>query len=145
MVNTKGIIRIIEASAAILIIFIVILTFSMTRKASTAETDLSGKITPLLEEIAKNNSMREIIVATDINDETSKNVTIGMILDFVNLRIDSNIGRDANVCDVGAVCGMRGGYPRDISGNIYAGSRIISSSLSNAALKRISIFLWFKK
>lgn len=140
--NRKGIIRIIEASAAILIIFIVVLTFSMTRKAST-EKDLSERINPLLEEIAKNNSMRKIIISTNLTN-ASKNVTVKMITDFLDLRVEPNIGREANVCEVEDVCGM-GGIPKNITGNIYAGSRIISSSLRDDASKRISIFLWFTK
>ena len=145
MVNKKGIIRIIEASIAILIIFIVVLTFSMTRKAST-EKDLSSAIVPLLEEIAKNNSMREQIVNTSVTNEIEENATIRMILDFLSLRVtDPNIGRAANVCDVGALCGFPGGYPSNMTGNVYAGSRIISSSIFNAKSKRISIFLWFNK
>ena len=144
MVNRKGIIRIIEASAAILIIFIVVLTFSMTRKASM-EKDLSERITPLLEEIAKNNSMREIIISTNLTDGISTNATTKMIIDFLGPRVlEKNIERDARVCEVEQVCGMSS-IPKNITGNIYAGSRIISSSIYDDASKRISIFLWFTK
>jgi len=141
--NEKGIIRIIEASAAILIIFIVILTFSMTKKTST-EKDLSESITPLLEEIAKNNTMREMIIDTNLTDVVGTNETIKTIKEFLLSRVDTNIGRDVRICEIGEVCGMNS-YPTNITGNVYAGSRIISSSLTSATPKRISIFLWFKK
>ena len=141
--NRGGIIRIIEASAAILIIFIVVLTFSMTRKAST-EKDLSERITPLLEEIAKNNSMREVIISTNLSIDAEKKAAIDMIKTFLLSRVPEGIEKDANVCDVRAVCGMSG-IPKEIVGNVYAGSRIISSSLHDDSSKRISIFLWFTK
>jgi len=137
MVNTKGIIRILEASAAILIIFIVVLTLSMTRKAST-ERDLSESITPLLEEIAKNNTLRaEIIEGSSTIDQT--------IEAFLRERInESNIGYNFTICNISQVCSLTR-LPDEIVGNVYAGSRIISSSLESATPKRISIFLWFKK
>jgi hypothetical protein len=135
--NEKGIIRIIEASAAIVIIFIVILTLTTTRKPST-EQDLSKRITPLLEEIAKNNSMR-----TDIVGEAS---TINLTMEaFLRDRIkEPKIGYNFTICDIDEVCSLAR-LPEGIVGNIYAGSRIISSSLGTATPKRVSIFLWFKK
>ena len=142
MVNKKGIIRILEASAAMLIIFIVILTFSMTRKAST-ERDLSERITPLLEEIAKNNTMRDEIVKYDSITNPEANESIAT---FLKSRItEKNLGYEFRICEIGDICGMISGYPKDITGNVYAGSRIISSSLEVATPKRVSIFLWFKK
>ena len=141
MVNKQGIIRIIEASAAILIIFIVILTFSMTRKAST-EKDLSERITPLLEEIAKNNSMRDEIVKYNPPSIIKANESIDA---FLKSRItETNLGYGFRICGMGEICSL-GKYPSNITGNIYAGSRIISSSLEIAQPKRVSIFLWFKK
>jgi len=137
--DKRGIMKIIEASAAILIIFIAILTLSMTRRAST-EIDLSDKITPLLEEIAKNNAIRDKVVenSADVNETLES---------FLSARIiEPNIGYNFSVCiNLNEICSMQGNYPKDIVGNVYAGSRIISSSLSKAEPKRVAIFLWFKK
>ena len=135
--DKKGIARIIEASAAILIIFIIIITFGVTRDTRT-EKDLSETITPLLEEIAQNNTIRDEI----ISDSPNVNNTIE---EFLESRIkETNLEYDFNICDVGSLCGQRS-YPEEIKGNIYAGSRIISSSLEQATPRKISIFLWVKK
>ncbi len=137
MVNNKGWLRIVEATVAILIIFAVVLSLSISR-SGTAETDLSDNINPLLEEIAKNNSMREKIISAPAEAEE-------LIRTFISLRIrEPNVGYDVRVCDVDRVCGISS-YPQDISGNIYAGSRLISSSLTaGTEPKKVTIFLWFR-
>jgi hypothetical protein len=137
MVNKKGILRIIEASIAILIILTVVLSLSLARRASV-ERDLSAQISPLLEEIAKNNSMRDEIISNPNANAT--------IMAFLADRIkESNLDYSVRICEMDAVCGLEI-YPSGISGNIYAGSRIISSSLMGGAKpKRISLFLWIKE
>jgi len=139
MVNKKGIIRIIEASIAILIILVVILTISLTRRAAT-ERDLSETITPLLEEIAKNNSMRDEIITHPENANES-------IMVFLATRIkerEPNIGYNVRVCEIADVCSLES-YPSDVGGNIYVGSRLISSDLiGGAESKRVAIFLWVR-
>lgn len=139
MVNKRGILKILEASIAILIIFGVVLSFSMIRRTSN-ERDLFQEITPLLEEIAKNNTLREEIITDPENASTS-------ILAFIASRIrDPNIGYNAVICEINEVCAPD--YPREITGNLYAGSRIISSSLlggsEGAKSKKVNIFLWIK-
>ncbi len=134
--NTKGIIRIIEASISILIILTVVLFILVTRKPSV-EVDLSERIGPLLEEIAKNNSIREEI----INNSAGANVTIRAFLDS---RIERNIGYDFIICNLASSCSLAK-YPEDATGNIYVGSRIISSILTRADPKRVSIFLWIRR
>lgn len=135
--NKRGILSIIEASVAIVIIFIVILAVVVTKRTST-ETDLSARITPILEEIAKNNSLRDDIV----RGSSTINQTINL---FLSSKIDdTTIGYNFTVCNVGEVCGLSS-YPTNVNGNVYVSSRIISSSIYKAASKKISIFLWFKK
>ena len=142
--NKRGIIKIIEASAAMIIIFIVILTITTSRKI-TSETDLSERITPLLEEIAKNNTIRDEIVSYDDSAGESRNVDANVsIRAFLNAKVDKNLQYDFKICDVDEVCGLDE-YPKDITGNIYAGSRIISSSLDNSNPKKLSLFLWYYK
>lgn len=133
--NKKGIFRIIEASIAILIIFGVILTILIARKPSIEE-GLSDKIGPLLEEIAKNNTMREEIIG---KEEHFANVTI---MNFLGTKIESNIGYGVRICKPDETCGLN--YPENAKGNVYVGSRVISSVLGEAEAKRLSIFLWVK-
>lgn len=136
MVGRRGILRILEASIAVLIIFTVIISFAMLRRQTT-ERDLSEMIAPLLEEAAKNNTLREEIISNSPN--ASEN-----ILKLVESRIkEPNLNYSVRICEISDVCGIE--YPRGIPGNLYAGSRVISSSLtSGAGSKRVSIFLWYK-
>jgi len=137
MVNRKGIIRIIEASIAVLIILTAIISVSLTKKA-IVEKDLSGTINPLLEEIAKNSTLREEIIMNNGNS-TEK------ILNFLSRRIrEPSIGFDAKVCEINDACSLNR-YPSNITGDVYAGSRLISSGLIGGEQpKRVSIFLWIK-
>lgn len=136
MVNKGGWIRIVEATIAILIIFVALFLVSETKRAQT-ESDLSTTITPLLEEIAKNNSLRDKIMANPQEAE-------GDINSFIEARIkEPNIEHAARVCDINEICGLLGKYP-EAKGNVYAGSRLISSSLSSAQPKKVALFLWIK-
>lgn len=139
MVNKRGWLRIVEATIAIMIILVVVLSLSMSRRAVT-ETSLSENINPLLEEIAKNNSMRDKIIGAPLEAESA-------IKEFLSKRIKGiNIGYDARVCEIDVVCGISGAYPKDIVGNIYAGSRLISSSLmAGTEPKKVTIFLWYRE
>lgn len=137
MVGRQGILRILEASIAVLIIFVVIISFAMLRRQTT-EKDLSEMIAPLLEEVAKNNTLREEIISAPSNASES-------ILKLLEARIkEPNLNYSVRICGISDVCGpIR--QPEGISGNLYAGSRVISSSLlGGAGSKRVSIFLWYK-
>jgi len=141
MVNKKAWIRIVEACIAILIIFIVILSVSRLQNRTT-ERDLAEVVSPLLEEIAKNVTMREMIISDTANSDAAENSLRG----FLGARLrDPNIGYNVTICDSYEVCSLER-YPGDVSGSIYAGSRIISSVLTNSGQpKKISLFLWIKQ
>lgn len=141
MVNKRGLIKIIEASIAIVIIFIVILSIAQIKKR-TDERNLSEIISPILEEIAKNNALREKILA----DNSSSNEAEDMAKSIVGARLnDPMMGYDVTICKPDEICGMEK-YPGDVSGDIYAGSRIISSVLtSTEEPKKINLFLWIKQ
>ena len=136
MVNKKGIIKIIEASIAVLVILTAIISISMMKK-SVVERDLSGTINPLLEEIAKNSTLREEVI---IDSDASESVK-----SFLAKRIkDPSIGFDTKVCEINDACSLDR-YPANITGNVYAGSRLISSGLiSGEKPKRIGLFLWIR-
>jgi hypothetical protein len=143
MVNKKGWIRIVEASVAAIIIFIVLLSVYQVRQ-STFERDLSESINPLLDEIAKNVTLREAVIGNTLTGGNSE--AENMLRQFVGARLnDPNIGYDVKISDVDVVVGLDP-YPRDIQGNLYAGSRIISSALSTGGNpKKVNIFLWVKQ
>jgi len=142
MVNKRGWLRIVEASIAILIIMAVLLIVSQRTVVQT-QTDLSEKITPMLEEIAKNVTMREAV----ITDNETSNYAETILRGFIGQRLkDPNIGYDLKICNYQDVCGLDS-YPKDAKGNVYSAGRIISSTLSSEGTgpKKIQIFLWIRE
>ena len=138
MVNNRGILRIIEASIAVLVILTVILTFSLVKRAQN-ERDLSVLTGPLLEEVAKDNVLRAEIISDNSPDNRNSNISV---TNFLSSRInDPSLCYRTRVCDVNDLCSLET-YPKDITGNIYASSRIISSTLSSSKSKKVSIFMW---
>jgi hypothetical protein len=138
MVNKKGIIRIIEASIAILIIFAALLLIIGGRKAPS-EQELSEIITPLLEEIARDTALREGILSGSVKESDLEI--------FVGERIKDMpyLSYKVKICDYNLVCSMDI-YPKDAKGGVYAGGRIISSSLyTKFNPKNIQIFMWTRK
>lgn len=137
MVNKKGIIRIIEASFAILIIFSVIL-YSFERKAAVSDKTISDLVSSTLEEAAKNTILR-----TEIINEDSKKAE-NALRDFAGIRVNNpRLGYDVRICDYQNVCPLDK-YPEDAKGNIYSGERIISASLGSeiTQIKKIKMFVW---
>jgi len=133
MVNNRGWLRIVEASAAVLIIFSVILLIS--RQAAIPQSnDLTGTITPILEEIARNSSLREDII-------TYGNESVPQLREFVGSRIKlHSLNYEVAVCNVDEICSLVS-YPSNTD-EIYTGERIISSTLTSYNPKKVKIFLW---
>jgi hypothetical protein len=135
MVNKKGWIRVVEATAAILVVFSIMLILNKS-PSSSQSTDLTIMITPLLEEIAHNTSLRESIVTNGAESEPE-------VLDFVASRIRiGSIKYSVVVCDIGDICSLKE-YPKDVE-EIYAGERVISSTITQTQYhpRKVKIFLW---
>jgi hypothetical protein len=142
MVNKKGWIRIVEASISILIILSVILLIA-ERRQSTAERDLSERITPLLEEIAKTSTLREFILRDSELSDTAEKAVMAHLAKKIR---ESSIGYALRICDYGKICGLEN-YPKDAAGEVYAQGWVISTALSGAGTgpKNLKIFIWVKK
>ena len=138
MVGKKGLLKIVEASIAVLIVLGVILVVASERKVRF-ESDLSDVLSPILDEIAKNVSLRDKIFL----DEA------GAIQDMEAISSDKIKNQFLNysvvICgNIDEFCGGLGEYPSDAKGSIYSSERIISTRL-NATLyspKKIKIYLW---
>jgi len=146
MVNKKGIIRIIEASIAVLIIFGVLLVLAVNR-ARVVEQDLSEDLPPLLDEIAKNSTLRGKIVG--INEDIEGNLDpsgVGLveseIENFLSDKIRKPFRYKVRVCSTGDVCGLEQ-YPTGAS--IFAAERIVSSTLRIYGPKKVKIFVWLER
>ncbi|MEM4271545.1 MAG: hypothetical protein QXD13_00400 [Candidatus Pacearchaeota archaeon] len=138
--NKSGIIRIIEVTIAILLIFAAIIIVAERRKVQS-ERDLTIIINPLLEEIAKDNTLREKIIAdTNVSYEAENE-----LIEFLRARLEKEpyIGYNITICNYNEVCGLDK-YPENARGSVYAGTRIISATLSRVAPKKVNLFLWIK-
>jgi len=144
MNNKRGIIRILEATIAIMIILGVIVVVISSRQRPS-EPDLSDTITPLLDEIAQNSTLRNDIVQKYDFTDTRNNA--GVILElnaFLKTRITNpTLNFSVSICNPALVCGLAS-YPKDVSGDVYAESRTLSSTLNEYEPKTVKIFLWRK-
>ncbi|MDP1695848.1 MAG: hypothetical protein Q8L29_02975 [archaeon] len=137
--NKKGWMRIVEATMAVIIITGFVLTY--TAKREKAENDLTFIITPVLEELAEDNAIRNRVLSS--NKENIGNIE-EEIKGFVGYRITNpSLGYEVKICEIEDVC-ILGEYPADVMGDIYAVERIISATLDQNIFlpKKVKIFLW---
>jgi len=135
IIANRGLLRIVEVSIAVMVI-ISIMLFIMSNRNLSAETDFSKVLQPLLEEIAKNITLREIIVTNSLESETQ-------IEFFLSSKIKNPaLGYEVIVCEPNEICGLKQ-YPTGVK-EIFTDERIISSTLQSHGLKKIKIFLWVK-
>ena len=142
MVNKRGWIRIVEASIAILIIassvFIIYRGVVVNK-----EFDLTQIITPILEEIGKNITLREKILSYQ---PSSGEEIPPEIRDFVSARIKKPyLNYTIKICDPNFLngCALEN-YPENARSGVYADERIISGTVTQKQFspKKIKIFLW---
>jgi len=125
--NKRGIIKIIEASVAILIVASVL--FVNYNKGIVEKTpDYSENARDILEELASNSYMRDIVL--DSGDVDS----------FVVGKLPPHLDFESRVCEIGEACGISV-LPQ---GNIFSAERIISSNLDSYNPKKVRLFLWEK-
>ncbi len=133
--NNRGIIRIIEASIAILIIFSAVLVIS-SKDNSSKNPNFEKFAIDLLEEIAKNNSLREMIILNSNQGKEQSKI-------FIQTRINNPlVGFEINVCEPDNLCALEN-FPSGVK-EIFSAERLISSTIRNYDPKKIKVFLWLK-
>lgn len=136
--NKRGWIRIVEASLAIIIVLGVLLILN-TSNRSTSSIDLSEKIPALLDEIASNETLREEIVGISPEDIPQMEAKINNLM---SKRINNpSLGYVVRICMMDDVFCPLSPLPE---GEVYAGERIISSTLSEIDPRRLKLFIWVK-
>jgi len=134
--NKKGFLRIIEAVLAIMIILGVLIIVAGRNQIRT-EVDLSESISPYLDEIAKDATLRDQIIRGDVNARNN-------VFNFLDLRITNpSLGFDVVICEPADPCSLDA-YPGDASQGLFAGERVISSTLPTYDPKKVKVFLWIK-
>jgi len=135
MTGRRGLLRIVESSIAVLLIIVVMLLIMNNRSLPSSE-DLSDVLQPLLEEIAKNNTLRGLILTDQSAGEEN-------IVSFMATKIKNPaLSFDVKVCSPGVICALDQ-YPQGVR-EIFADERIISSTLDTYEPKKVKIFLWIK-
>ncbi len=138
--NRKGLIRIIEASIAILVILTVLIILAAQRNAP--ESADIGKVLPgILEEIAQDNSLRQEII-----DYSGGAIPV-IINDTVKDKIGNiGLGYEIKICDKEDICSLDS-IPEESGGEIFAHERVISATLTDSDFspKKIKVFLWRKR
>lgn len=138
MVNNKrGIIRLLEAVMAIMIIATVLLMV-LAQRTNQTEKDLTPLLNSLLDEVAKNYDFREGILNNNAGSiEEAKN--------FLKAELpEERYGLEFKVCDIEEVCSLES-FPAGAE-SLYVAERVISASVSNIGIdpKKMKIFVWRK-
>ncbi len=141
MVGKNGVLRVLETTIAILIISSVVIFFSV-RTQNENDLHLDKIAPPLLEEISKNTSLRDIVISS--NQENKKN-NEKIIIDFISPKIKiGGINYTVKICELNDICVID--TPIDSFDDIYVSERVISATpLVGFNPKIVKIFLWRSK
>lgn len=134
MVGKNGYLRVAEAVLGILIVlgFLIVLN----RNAYEKESDLNLQEKIILDEVAKNETLREKIIldATGVEEE---------IVFFAKQRLyGRNVNVSAFLCELNESCELEADQKRGTE--IYAAERVISTdkAAQNFNPKKIKLFVW---
>lgn len=140
--NKKGFLRIVEAVIAMMLILGVLIFVSSSRMTNV-ESKLSKQIPPMLEEISKDNDLREGIVRTEKDKLNEKEEYLKS--SFLKERITNpSIGYGVELCEpIDNLCPIEQ-FPIDAKGEVFAEEGVISSVLPQYSPKKVKIFLWIR-
>lgn len=140
--NKKGFLRIVEAVIAMMLILGVLIFISSSRMTNI-EGKLSKQILPMLEEISKDNDLREGIVRTEKDKLNEKEEYLKS--SFLKERITNpSIGYSVELCEpIDNLCPIEQ-FPTDAKGDVFAEEGVISSVLPQYSPKKVKIFLWIR-
>lgn len=147
MVNRKGWLRIVEASIAILLIASAMLIFANRNSFSNRTDYLEQSINPILEEIAKNSSLRSEVLGynlTKSEGDPANNATLIKLKSFVRNRLSNqNVSIEIKICPTNENCPLES-YPLETKSGVYTEERIITTTpLQNYFNPRkIKVFVW---
>jgi hypothetical protein len=134
--NKNGLWRIIEVTAAVLIIASALLALSSRQEVEVSKNYVSEDLRDILNEMAKDFELREQI----LNDDDSSTVAEDAVRDFLNLRIRNiELNYKLNICD--AYSGSCGSLPTT-EGEIFSEERLISATYNNFNPKVVRVYVW---
>jgi len=131
--NNKGFLKIVEATIA-LVIIIGVLFFTYSGRIQSSEPDLSERARSILGELSKNPALRNEILGENSGAPVD---------DFILNKIPENyLEYELRICEIKSACGRT----TLSSGEVFAGERLFSSSISVAEFepKKVRLFIWRK-
>lgn len=128
--NKKGILRIIEAIIAIMLIAGVLLFLYVNNIENPKKAEeVYNFQTSVMEEIANDAVLRNAVLDSNIT----------MINNFIQPRMPSSFNFTIKICNIDEICG-----PDVYRAQAYSSERIISSTLKEYSPKKLKIFMWLK-
>lgn len=146
--SKKGLIRAIEATISVLLVFSVILIIA-SRTNYPSGIDLRDKISPILEEIAREESYRTKVLEYDLTKDESDNYNkeiITLITNFTNIRIENpRIVVRIKICDIEESCALDNYALVYGENEVFSDSRIITTYVDQAGYspRKIKLFAGF--
>jgi hypothetical protein len=137
MVNKRGVLRIVEATIAVLIILVSIV-FLASKREIPENRDVGLVVPSLMDEIAKNLTFREDLAKGNNEEILEKEIELSL-----KKRLDSPIVNvSVKICNLTEVCFLEP-YP-DTDEDIFSSERVISGSVKNETIKpkKVKIFMW---
>jgi hypothetical protein len=139
MNQKRGVFRIVEASISIILVAGV-LFFLFAKTIPTISPNLDEDARNVLEEIANNATLRSVIVNTDIEDEAELSSSVSTLSLFVGSRVPTSYSYEIRICGVDAVCGKS----EFTDSEVFAGERVIGSTLDSFSPKKVKLFIWIE-
>jgi hypothetical protein len=138
--NKKAWLRIIEATVGIVLILSAILVLYQ-KNSSTSETDMHETLYISLDEIAKNYTLRQLIIDDDTN---AKKFTE----DFLKNKVNPAFNYTVLFCKISESPACNLNYREYTDGEVFSAERIISTKISESNFnsettsKKIRIYAW---
>lgn len=108
--------------------------------------DLGEVISPIIEEMSKNQELRSNVLDYSSQDDAGKEQIILDLKEFVEQKIGNNptIDFDVRICESDDVCSLEEFPSNNADGNIYTRSRIISTNPDSAFVgkAKLKLFIW---
>jgi hypothetical protein len=110
---------------------------------------LSDVLNTILNELAQNDALRNAIIVDYNLSEPNSASSMGVmnsLTTFLDDRIENKAAYNysARICWPDTACGLNP-YPKDAAGDVFADSKIISSTLEEYGPKKVKLFIWRRK
>lgn len=127
--------RILEATISIVLILSALAILS-SKQEVREEKDLAEMLPKILDEIARNQTLRKDIILNNPDLNT-----------FVGKRINNpSLDFAVKICALDETC-VLDNFPEDVGGDIFASERVVSAVIDSPDFvpKKVKIFLWKKE